>query len=115
MTQTQSAVTLYEKCDGCHLFVEPVECSSTGIGCTCGCTAKSHLSRKVGPYTDEEAREFTAAYLDHDPEAYFHLHRGDDADDRLDASHAATPSGRKANLLTWKTYGPLPMRERFTS
>lgn len=45
---------------------------------------------------------------------YIHLHRGDDADEEL-ASHEAMPSGRKANLLAWKTYGPLAMRERFTS
>jgi len=46
---------------------------------------------------------------------YVHSHRGDDMDERLDADHEPAPSGRKANLLTWKTYGPLAMRERFTS
>jgi hypothetical protein len=69
---------LYEKCDGCHLFIEP----------------------------NDEGPEFAQ---------YVHLHRGNDADETLDQSHQAAPSGRKANLLTWKTYGPLAMRERFTS
>lgn len=46
---------------------------------------------------------------------YVHLHRGDDADDALDASHEPRPSGMKANLATWKAYGPQAMRERFIS
>ena len=46
---------------------------------------------------------------------YIHDHRGDHMDETLDATHDAEPSGRRANLLTWKTYGPLAMRERFTS
>lgn len=46
---------------------------------------------------------------------YIHLHRGDEVDERLDEDHEAAPSGRKANLLTWQTYGPLAMRERFTA
>lgn len=46
---------------------------------------------------------------------YIHNHRGDAMDEKLDETHEAEPSGRIANLLTWKTYGPLAMRERFTS
>jgi hypothetical protein len=53
-----------------------------------------------------------------DPEdvaKYVHGHRGDDVDEALNETHEAMPSGRKANLLAWKTYGPLAMRERFVS
>lgn len=66
---------LYEKCQHCHLFVEPDDMDDT---------------------------------------AFVHLHRGDPADEALDVSHQPAPSGRRANLATWQTYGPLPMRERFT-
>ena len=56
---------------------------------------------------------------DNQPEAdwvapYAHLHRGDDADEAIDASHQATPSGMVATLATWRTYGPEAMRARFT-
>lgn len=44
---------------------------------------------------------------------YIHLHRGDDADNALDESHEAKPSGMLANLNTWKAYGPPEMKERF--
>lgn len=97
---------LYEKCDHCHLFVGPDDnCSSTGDGCTCGW--RSSL----------EGDAYSEAYVAHLPAAqyYVHFHRGDAADTTLDESHQAVPSGRKANLLTWKTYGPLAMRERFDS
>ena len=67
---------LYEKCDGCHFFIEP------------------------------------DAYAHDSP--WVHLTRGTEVDDLMTCDEAR-PSGRKANLLTWKTYGPLAMRERFTS
>lgn len=44
---------------------------------------------------------------------YIHLHRGDEADEALDETHEALPSGQKANLATWKAWGPQAMRERF--
>lgn len=46
---------------------------------------------------------------------YIHLHRGDEADEALDETHEAKPSGMKANIATWKAYGPQAMKERFTS
>lgn len=46
---------------------------------------------------------------------FIHLHRGDEADEALDESHEAKPSGMKATLATWRAYGPPKMRERFTS
>lgn len=69
---------LYEKCAGCHLFIEPNPSGGDGVA------------------------------------GYLHLHRGDAADEALDASHAARPSGMKATLATWRTFGPAPMRARFT-
>jgi hypothetical protein len=44
---------------------------------------------------------------------YIHLHRGDEADEAIDETHEAKPSGMKANLATWKAYGPQKMKERF--
>lgn len=44
---------------------------------------------------------------------YVHLHRGDEADEAIDESHEATPSGMKATLDTWKACGPVEMRQRF--
>lgn len=57
----------------------------------------------------------------YDPHASFqimefvHLHRGDAQDEKLDESHEPAPSGRKANLATWKCYGPVEMRRRFVA
>ena len=47
--------------------------------------------------------------------SYVHLHRGDDADESIDASHEATASGMVATLATWRAYGPEAMRARFTT
>jgi hypothetical protein len=44
---------------------------------------------------------------------YVHLHRGDEADEALDSTHEARPSGLKANLLTWMEFGPAAMQRRF--
>src|SRR5690606_9199057 len=44
---------------------------------------------------------------------YAHLHRGDEADEELDGSHEARPSGMKANLPAWKEFGPPAMLKRF--
>ena len=44
---------------------------------------------------------------------YVHLHRGDEADDALDASHEARPSGQIKTLDTWKRTGPPEMIARF--
>lgn len=46
---------------------------------------------------------------------YIHLHRGDDADERIDESHEAKPSGFIASLDAWKVFGPSMMRERFVN
>jgi hypothetical protein len=64
---------LYEKCAGCHLFIEPMN-----------------------------------------EVLYDHLHRGDDADEAIIATHEAKPSGMVATLTTWRAHGPAAMRERFT-
>ena len=45
---------------------------------------------------------------------YVHLHRGDAADEAIEETHEAKPSGMKANVATWKAYGPIAMRQRFT-
>ena len=52
---------------------------------------------------------------DSDPDiaGFIHLTRGDDADDLIESTHDAQPSGMRATLDTWKTYGPIEMRERF--
>lgn len=79
--------SLYEKCADCHLFVEPNESAF-----------------------DSDGNRITAPEI----AGYVHLHRGDDADEALDESHEARPSGMKATLSTWRVYGPEAMRERFT-
>lgn len=45
---------------------------------------------------------------------YVHLHRGDDADEAIEESHQAQPSGLLATLDVWKQFGPPAMRVRFT-
>jgi len=42
-----------------------------------------------------------------------HLHRGDAADEALDASHEPTPSGEVHALAWWREHGPAAMRARF--
>lgn len=80
-------LVIYEKCDRCHLFIDVNH-------------ARIGQSGQPIPGIAE----------------YVHLTSGvDDRDDDLDGSHEAVPSGRLATLLTWKTYGPLAMRERFTT
>jgi len=76
---------LYEKCALCHLFIEP----------------NDSIEGRNPEY------EATLAL-------YLHNHRGDEADEALDESHEATPSGMKATLATWQAYGPPEMRARFT-
>ncbi len=95
---------LYEKCRDCHLFVEP----NDDARCR-HCLGLLNLDTSVD--------DCPQGYMDHwsGRVVYEHLHRGDDVDEALASSHQAEPSGRKANLLAWKTYGPLPMRERFVA
>ena len=113
---TDLSAEIYEKCRDCHLFVSPTDdlCSSNGDSCTCGWLPSASV-RISTPFTEAQSEAYTQEYLNHTPLTYEHHQRGDDADIALDESHQATPSGRKANLLAWKTYGPLAMRERFTS
>ena len=88
-------------------------CSSKGDGCTCGWVPSAELRSVPDQYTAGQSEAHSQEYLAHLPEQYEHHHRGDDVDEALVESHRAMPSGRKANLLAWKTYGPLAMRERF--
>lgn len=46
--------------------------------------------------------------------AFVHLHRGDEADEALDATHEAKPSGQVETLTTWERIGPPEMIARFT-
>lgn len=46
---------------------------------------------------------------------YVHLHRGDEADEALDSTHDAVPSGQRATIDEWKRVGPPAMLARFTS
>jgi hypothetical protein len=46
---------------------------------------------------------------------YVHSSRGDAADDRIESTHDAEPSGLVANLATWMVFGPAEMRERFVT
>lgn len=46
---------------------------------------------------------------------FVHLSRGNDPDEALDASHEPVPSGMRANLATWRVFGPVAMRERFVT
>ncbi len=81
---SSTADHLYEKCADCHLFVERND-SLDG--------ADPKYAATLAPYV--------------------HLHRGDEADEILDESHEARPSGHLANLSTWRAYGPYAMRVRF--
>jgi hypothetical protein len=45
---------------------------------------------------------------------WIHLHRGDEADEIIDGSHDACPSGQIHSLHYWKQHGPEPMLDRFT-
>ena len=44
---------------------------------------------------------------------YVHLTRGDEADDLIESTHDAEPSGEIHPLEWWKEYGPAEMRARF--
>lgn len=44
---------------------------------------------------------------------YLHSHRGDEADEALDATHEAQPSGQIETLATWMRIGPPQMLARF--
>ena len=46
---------------------------------------------------------------------YIHLARDNAADEAIENTHEAVPSGMRANLATWKVYGPVAMRERFVT
>lgn len=46
---------------------------------------------------------------------FVHLTRGNDADNAVEGTHDAVPSGMKANLPTWQVFGPVAMRERFVT
>lgn len=72
-----------EKCAHCHLFIE----DQSG-------------------YADALLPEVEIA-------RYVHLTRGDEADEAIDATHDAEPSGLRATIAAWKLFGPLQMRERF--
>lgn len=56
---------------------------------------------------------YCALFVEDDNGQYHHLSRGDDADDAIEASHDATPSGLIATLATWRTIGPPDVRARF--
>lgn len=76
--------TLYEKCAGCHLFIQ------------------------------ENSEYGGINYNRDDIAEHVHLHRGTPEDEDLDGSHEARPSGQKATLAVWKQFGPQEMRQRFT-
>lgn len=86
MSRINHSMALVEKCAECHLFIEEN-------------SAQLDLDGQPIPGIAE----------------YVHLHRGDDADNALDASHEAKSSGLAATLGTWKVLGPAEMRTRFTS
>lgn len=46
---------------------------------------------------------------------FAHSSRGDAADERIESTHDAEPSGLLATLPTWMVYGPSEMRERFVT
>lgn len=125
---TSTDDVLYEKCAGCHQFVEPND------------TLPAHLCRRchrpVLLITDTrgtgwhhegdeslmcESRRWRASPTTEQLQAplalpvagWCHLHRGDTDDEALDASHEPRPSGMRATLSTWRAYGPAPMRARF--
>lgn len=56
------------------------------------------------------------AYTDDVPNIarWIHLSRGDEADEAIEGTHDAAPSGMLATLSAWRAYGPEAMRARFT-
>lgn len=44
---------------------------------------------------------------------HIHMHRGDEADEEIIATHDAEPSGQIATIETWKEFGPTAMLKRF--
>lgn len=46
---------------------------------------------------------------------FIHLARGNAADDAIEETHDAVPSGMRANIPTWQVFGPVAMRERFVT
>lgn len=52
-------------------------------------------------------------FIEHDDNGYAHLHRGDVADEALDESHEAEPSGKIHTLAWWRINGPQAMKDRF--
>lgn len=46
--------------------------------------------------------------------AYLHLSRGDEADEAIESTHDAAPSGDRRTIADWKQSGPAAMRARFT-
>lgn len=76
---------MYTKCAHCHLFVE----------------------ENYSAYSSDGTVHTEYA-------AYVHLHRGDAADEELDGTHDAEPSGESHPLDYWRVHGPDAMRARFT-
>lgn len=96
ITDTTSAVdddilgkaeTLYEKCKHCHLFIED---NSPGNN-------PADMAANGGDIAD-----------------WVHLNRGDEADEAIEETHNAEPSGLIATLNVWKKFGPPAMIARFT-
>lgn len=75
--------TLYEKCAHCHLFIT------------------DNPSYGGDNYDRDDIAEFD------------HLDRGDEADEAITSTHEAKPSGMRANLATWRKFGPAAMVARF--
>ncbi|MEO6156504.1 MAG: hypothetical protein ABIQ39_02620 [Ilumatobacteraceae bacterium] len=62
-----------------------------------------------------EKCEHCHLFVEDDEGVLMHLHRGDEADEAIDATHEPTLSGLFGTLDTWKRYGPPAMRARFVS
>lgn len=106
-------VGLAEKCAECHLFIEAnLDYGTTCIVCGVELDADDN---EIGNDTSRKSIcDQTGEYAAHSRYAeYIHLHRGDDADEAIEATHEAKPSGMLATHETWLRFGPPAMRARY--
>lgn len=62
-----------------------------------------------------EANDDAVEYPEMGFAAFVHLHSGSVADEELDGSHDAAPSGVIMSLDDWRVQGPAPMLARFAA
>lgn len=83
---------------------DAVHCVECGLSGCCHYEKCAHCHLFVEP-NDVEGEGFAE---------YVHLTRGDEADELIESTHEAQPSGEIHTLEWWKEWGPAEMVVRFT-